>query len=111
MYEWNKDLLYRAVDLQLKAAKKGRRIKFDFPYRGEHVLIDEVTMWDYKKEIQHMLKTANTNEELSAMLGKLEKKLSRDLAHPGTKSSSYETLQSHYRKEEEESQDGRRTQG
>lgn len=92
MYEWDKNLLYRAVDLQLKAAKKGRRIKFDFPYRGEHVLIDEVNMWDYEKEIQHMLKTASTNEELISMLDKLEKELSQDLEHPGTESNSCEVI-------------------
>lgn len=79
MYEWDKDLLYRAVDLQLEAARKGKRIKFDFPYRGEHVLIDEVRMWDYEKEIRDISETANTNEELSAMLDELEKEVKKEI--------------------------------
>ena len=101
MYEWDRDLLYRAVDLQLELIRRGRDIQIELPVYN----VDRVSFCDYSKPIGEMSVHMDTNEELEEALDKLEKELSQDVKDPGTESNSCETLQSHYRKEEEESQE------
>lgn len=88
MYKWDKKLLYRAVDLQLELIKRRRNIQIELPVYN----VDRVSFCDYSKPIGEMSVHMNTNEELEEALDKLEKELSQDLEHPGTKSNSCEVI-------------------
>ena len=112
MYKWDRDLLHRAVDLELEAMKVGRSIKFDFPYYGARgICINSVDMWEHGEDGSCKHKTACTNKALKSMLDRLEKELSQDGNHPGTKVSPNETLPHNYKEKEWESQAQRRMQG
>ena len=88
MYEWDKELLYRAVELQLELIRRRRNIQIVFPVYN----VDRVSFCDYSKPIGEMTVHMNTNEELEEALDKLEKELSQDLEHPGTESNSCEVI-------------------
>lgn len=111
MYKWDRDLLHRAVDVQMQARELGRKIAFEFPCVATGSTIDFITKWDYENKLGYMSEIFCSNEELRAALDKLEKELSQDVKDPGTKSSSYETTQPNYKESEGESQERRRTQG
>lgn len=70
MYEWDRKLLYRAVDLELKAAERGMELYFTFPYYSGRYgeAIDFIAAW-----VEGRMEHAETNEKLSSMLGRLEK--------------------------------------
>lgn len=70
MYKWDKNLLYRAVDLQMEAARNGVDIDFGFP----RVSSDNVQIWDYRNP-PDKLYTVHTNEELEEMLEKIKRKM------------------------------------
>lgn len=75
MYEWDKKLLYRAVDLQLELIRRRRDIRIELPVYN----VDRVSLCDYSKPIGEMSVHMNTNEELEEALDKLEKEVKKEI--------------------------------
>lgn len=74
MNKWDRELLHRALDLQLDAMEKGKKISFNFPCIAEGVL-DMVTRWDFARKIGTMGKDMFSNGELQEELDRLEEEL------------------------------------
>lgn len=75
MYKWDRDLLHRALDLQLDAMEKNKEMKFGFPYAAKGGVVDFVTKWNFEKKPGNMSDNFWDNEELREELDKLEKEI------------------------------------
>ena len=77
MYKWDRDLLHRALDLQMEAMEKNKEMKIDFPYAAKGGVVDFITKWNFKKSPGNMGKNIWDNEGLREELDKLEKELQK----------------------------------
>lgn len=75
MYEWDRDLLHRALDLQLDAMKKGVVLEFGFP-RPMSGYSSSVFLYCPIKD--PMAQIADTNEELKEVLEDIGELIGRE---------------------------------